>query len=74
MFDQRDVLFKAFPRKNYLISSDNQSIHLLARLSTEHESKPQGAVPGFTRATWGLGGYKVESAPEINGSKYTIIT
>ena len=46
----------------------------MARVSIEHDSKPIGGLYGFTRATWGLGGYKVESAPEINGCKYTIIT
>ena len=74
MVDQRDAVLKSFPRKNYLLSTTGgPSVHIVARSSIEHPSKPAGAVSGFTRATQGLGGFKIESAPEINGSKITVI-
>ena len=67
-------MLKSYPRKNYLLSTTGGlSAHITARSSAEHSSKPAGAVSGFTRATQGLGGFKVESAPEINGSKITVI-
>jgi hypothetical protein len=43
---------KSFPRKNYLLSTTGgPSIHIVARSSIEHPSKPAGAISGFTRAT-----------------------
>ena len=51
MVDQRDAVLKSYPRKNYLLKANGEGIHITARISTEHASKPAGAVPGFTRAT-----------------------
>jgi hypothetical protein len=52
MIDQRDLVLKAHPRPNYLLSTTGGApIHVTARISSEHPFKPIGGLPGFTRAT-----------------------
>lgn len=60
MVDQRDVVYKQCPRANYLVADGKPSIHVTARESVEHSSKPAGAVAGFTRALYGVGGLVIE--------------
>ena len=72
MVDQRDLILKAYPRKNYLLSTTGgEPIHIVARQSVEHPSKPAGAVSGFTRANQGLGGFKIEQTS--NGCRMTVV-
>ena len=54
LIDQRDVVFKQCPRANYLIADGQSSIHLTARESVDHPSKPAGALAGFTRGLNGI--------------------
>ena len=64
LFDQRYIVLKVQPWKNYLISSTGHpSIHVIGRESIEHTNFPEGAVSGFTRAIQEINGFIVESAP-----------
>jgi hypothetical protein len=43
MIDIRDMIYKSYSRKNYLLSTTGgSSIHILARESIEHPNYPPG--------------------------------
>ncbi len=54
------MVYKQCPRANYLIAEGKPSIHVSARESVEHQSKPAGAVAGFTRGSYGISGSVIE--------------
>lgn len=71
MVDQRDIVYKQCPRANYLVAEGKPSIHVSARESVDHASKPAGAVSGFTRALYGISGSVIEKT--ATGARMTSI-
>ena len=65
------MVYKQCPRANYLVAEGKPSLHVSARESVEHPSKPAGAVAGFTRGSYGVSGSVIEQT--ATGARMTSI-